>query len=986
MPMSITVLVSVFAALAGATGVEAKPLMVAGFSMETTQAGAESGFSNEPDFFNQAGGHPFALTSTVQFAVGAGGVPTSDPKEVIIDLPPGLLANPWAVPRCSMQQEHCPADTQVGVFVLHTSFDGIQEAILGPIVNLPPYAGLTATLGLETPFGTFQLSSRIVRTSEGYTAAIVARGLPVYGIVGMEITLWGEPAATAHDPQRGLSCIDDRANIPLSCQGDGVASSMEPAPFLTMPSNCSTTEPTAIAWADSWEEPGRYVRAQSTLPAMAYCERASFQPEITVHPTTLLAGQPVGVNVSIEIPQVEYASSVAATPPLRDATVTLPQGISINPSVGNGLQACEPTGPAGIDMPTGLSASGAPLLPDEIGSGEEQGPDGEPQLARGHCPKGSIIGTALANTPLLAHPIEGHVYMARPECGNEGERACTEEDAVDGKLYRLYIELASNNEERGEGVLLKLQASVQANPATGQLTVRLSESPQLPISELSLRLFGGPSALLANPATCGSATTNSVLEPWSAPYTRAADPSSYYNVVGCTTPTPLDPVLTAGSIDADAGAFSPFTLTVTRGEGEQSLAGIQLHAPPGLSAMLSSVPLCQEAAASTGKCSEASRVGSSLVATGAGSRPLYMSGNVYLTGPYEDAPFGLSIVTDATAGPLNLGQIVIRARIDINPQTAAMTIVSDPLPQIVLGIPLHIQGVTLDIDRPDFTFNPTNCNQLQINATIAGAQGASATESNPYAVGDCKGLIFKPSLKASTNAHTSYANGASLDMKLTLPRAQQGTQANLARIKLTLPKRLASRLTTLQGACADAVFQTNPAACPKTSIVGTARAQTPMLSGELAGPVYLLAHGRHAFPSPLVVLEGDGVRLDLAGSTAIAGGGSSSIAFEAIPDMPIDSFELYLPQGQHSVLGATTGLCTPGKTVTVKREVTQHAHGRTVHRTIRERKRVPADLRMPSELVAQNGAISRQNTNIEVSGCKTSKARAARRLPILRDR
>jgi hypothetical protein len=449
-------------------------------------------------------------------------------------------------------------------------------------------------------------------------------------------------------------------------------------------------------------------------------------------------------------------------------------------------------------------------------------------------------------------------------------------------------------------------------------------------------------------------------------------------------PASLNPVLVAGSVNADAGAFSPFTLTVTRGEGEQSLAAIQLHAPPGLSAMLSSVPLCEEAQASTGRCPEASSVGSSLVATGAGSQPLQMPGSIYLTGPYGGAPFGLSIVTDAAAGPLNLGPIVIRARIDIDPQTAAMTIVSDPLPQIVLGVPLRIQGVTLDIDRPDFTFDPTNCNSLQINATIAGAQGASANVSNPFAVGDCRSLAFKPSLAASTNAHTSFANGASLDMKLTFPKARQGTQANLAQIKLTLPKQLASRLTTLQGACAESVFQTNPAACPEASIVGTARAQTPMLSGELTGPVYLIAYGRHAFPSPLVVLQDDGVRLDLTGSTVIAADGDSSIAFDAIPDMPIDSFELYLPQGQHSVLGATTSLCTLSKTV--KREVTREVHGRTVRHMIRERRRMPANLRMPSELVAQNGAISRQNTKIAVSDCATSKAHAARRLPILRDR
>lgn len=991
-PVSLALFVCVSMMPACVAQASAKPLGISGFTMQTTEANPTDELTNEPYTFNQAGGHPVALTSTVQLTSEEVGTdhtlePTREPKDMIIELPVGMIANSQSTPRCPASHgEHCPLDTQVGVFAMHASLTGSNITLIGPIVNLEPTGGQAAELGLETPLGMFYLFGRLVRSPQGYTLALIASNLPAFGILGIETTLWGVPAAAIHDPLRGVSCIEGETGTQAnSCQGEGAASGTEQTAFLTMGSECSNAPQSATAWADSWEEPEHYVQAQASLPALAYCERLPFDPEIEVRPETLLAEHPVGMDINIKVPQIEYASAVAATPPLKDATVTLPQGVSINPSVGNGLQACEPTGSAGINMPTGQSASGAPLLPDEIGPGEESGPGGEPQLAPGHCPQGSIVGTALANTPLLAHPIEGHVYIARPECGNEGEQACTEEDATDGKLYHLYVELGSNKGEPSEGVLLKLQASVQANPATGQLTVRLSESPQLPISELSLHLFGGPSALLANPATCGPATTTSALEAWSAPYTRVTDPSSYYNVVGCTTPTPLNPTLTAGSINADAGAFSPFTLTVTRGEGEQSLAGIELHAPPGLSAMLSSVPLCQEAAASTGTCPEASRVGSSLVATGVGSQPLHMPGNVYLTGPYEGAPFGLSIVTDAATGPLNLGQIVIRARIDINPQTAAMTIVSDPLPQIALGVPLRIEGVTLDIDRPNFTFDPTNCNPLQITATIAGAQGASTNTSNPYSVGDCKSLIFKPSLKASTNAHTTYANGASLDMKLAFPKAQQGTQANLAQIKLTLPKQLASRLTTLQGACADAIFQTNPAACPTSSIVGIARAQTPTLSGELAGPVYLLAYGRHAFPSPLVVLQGDGVRLDLTGSTVIAGGGASSIAFEAIPDMPIGSFELYLPQGQHSVLGATTSLCALSKTATVKRKITEHVHGHTVHRTVRERKRVPANLRMPSELVAQNGAIFHQNTKIEVSGCTKSKAATARRSPTLRD-
>lgn len=987
----VALLAGVGAAPADAAETAAKPL-IAAFTMQTTEANLTHGFVNEPYMFTQAGGHPVGLTSTIEFAseeVGADHAvePTRDPKNVIIDLPAGLLANPQATPRCpTAHGERCPVDTQVGVFVIRAVFDGDNTAISGPIVNLVPSGAQAAELGLETPLGMFLLLGHVVHTPQGYTLALTTGNLPAIGILSIEATLWGVPAATVHDPLRGLSCIGGGSDPQSSCQGEGATSSAEPVAFLTMGSECSSRPQSAVAWADSWEQPEPYSPpAQASLPPMAYCDRLPFDPEIAVHPETQLANQPVGMNLNVEIPQIEYASAVATTPPLRNATVTLPQGVSIDPSVGNGLRACEPTGPTGIDIPTGLNANGEPLQPGEVGPGEELGPGGEPELAPGHCPRESIVGTAQASTPLLAHPIEGHIYMARPECGNEGEQPCSEADASDGKLYRVYVELGANAEKQGNSVLLKLQASVQANPVTGQLTVRLSEDPQLPIGELSLHLFGGPSALLANPATCGSATTSSELEPWSEPYTPTADPSSAYDVTGCANPTALHPAIVAGSVNADAGAFSPFTFTVTHGEAEQSLAGVQLDAPPGLSAMLSSVPLCPAAQASTGQCPEASRIGSSLVATGAGSTPLEMPGGIYLTGPYEGAPFGLSIVTNAMAGPLNLGSIAIRARIDIDPQTAAITIVSDPLPQILLGVPLRIRGVTLDIDRPDFMFDPTSCDPLRIAATITGAQGASAGVSDPFAVGDCKNLAFKPTLVASTSAHTSYADGASLDIKLTLPKANPGVEANIARIKVTLPKQLASRLTTLQEACPDSTFDANPAACPKASIVGMAWVRTAMLPAELTGPVYLIAHGRRAFPSPIVVLQGDGVRLDLTGSTVVEGTGTSSIAFSAIPDTPIDNFELYLPRGPHSVLGSTTSLCSLSKTA-VKREIAQHAHGRTVHRTVEVRKRVPAKLTMPTELVGQNGATVSKDTKIEVTGCAMSNAKTARQLPIDRYR
>lgn len=984
--------VSASAMPAGAAGAAGKPFAITGFSMQTTRAAPVSsgyGFANEPYPFTQASGHPNGLTSTIEFASEETGegylAPTQAPREMIIDLPPGFSANPLAVSRCPRAQAivsaNCPADSQVGTFVLRY---GGNQALLGPIVDMVTQAGEPAELGLEIVGKlTFPLTGHIVRTAAGYGLALVANGLPLLEITAVETTLWGVPAETVHDPLRGLNCTALAVQQQWSCEGGGTESGEPAVPFLTMPSDCSAGAQTAGAWTDSWEEPGRYLPAQAELPAVSGCDLLPFASEVQVEPDTQLADEPVGVSAVIAAPQDRDGQ--ISVPPLRSARVTLAQGISISPAVANGLRACAREGPEGIDIPTGLNAAGQALRPGEIGEGEEIGPNGEPQLAAGHCPPASTVGTVEALSPLVANPIKGHVYLATPGCGGAGQGPCGAADAVDGNLYRLYVELGGEPGE--EGVDIKLEAQVQANPVTGQLSLVLLESPQLTLSKLSIVLSGGPSALLDNPASCGPARSTADLQAWSAPGTTPppesllvsgtadASPSSSYQVTGCAAAPSLHPGFLAGTVTPQAGAFSAFTFTVTRGDREPYLSQIQTQSPPGLSAMLASVPLCEEALARSGRCPEASLIGSTLIASGAGSDPLEMPGRIYLTAGYDGAPFGLSLVTEAIAGPLNLGRVVIRARVDVNPQTAAITITSDPLPQILLGVPLRLQKVTLDIDRPGFMFNPTDCDALQVRATITDTQGTSAQASNPFAAAGCNGLAFQPKLSASTNGHASYAGGASLDVKLAFPHTEQGTEANLAQIKLTLPGQLPSRLSALQGACPSATFQGDPAACPKTSVLGIARARTPVLAGELVSPVYLVSRGHDALPSLAVVLQGDGVSLALTGSTAIGKSGVASISFDALPDVPLDSLELYLPKGAHSLLSADGSLCAPSRTVTSRRDVLVTVHGRAVRRVVEVRKRVRASLLMPTELLAQNGAVVHQSTKIEVSGC----ASAARR-------
>jgi hypothetical protein len=972
-----------------ADATEAKPFGIAKFTMQTTRATrevVENGFHrfvNEPYTFTQAGGHPWGLTTTFEFAsevIKSGNiehdvVPTRNVKDVFAVLPPGLLGDPRAVPSCPLAQllatgEPCPADTQVGVAIVREA-GGEDET--GPIINVTPEAGQSAEFALEN-HSHFDptITAHVVRTAQGYGLTVGSINIPPVGVLSVELTFWGVPADESHKEMRGLEFGDG-----ISWHSGGVPSGFpEVAAFLTMPADCSMGPETATLRADSWQEPvrheggriveGKYVEKEVEAPlptvvagsaqGMTGCNLLQFNPLIEVNPDKPLADEPVELGVNVKVPQVK-STEASATPQLRNSVVTLPEGMSISPGIVDGIQACNALGPEGINFEGPLS--------------EEQGLNGELQLAPGRCPDASVVGEAEAETPLLEKPVKGHVYLARPGCGGAGEAPCTEQDALDGNLYKLYLELGGTGALGDAGVNIKVEGRVEANPATGQLTTVFANNPQFPFSELRIRLNGGQRSPLDNPVACGPAVTTSDFTPWSAPGTIKeeggpnnglfmpgtpdATPFSEFRVDlagdGLATPCPalpFSPGFVAGTVTPNAGKFSSFTMNLSREDREQYVKGIQLHTPPGLLAMLSSVPLCPETQANDpskyGECT-ASKIGTTRVASGAGSHPFEIEGNVYLTGPHNGAPFGLSIVTHAVAGPFNLGLVVVRARIDIDPENSTATITTDEtgpyaVPQIIFGVPLRLKRVTVNIDRRGFMFNPTNCAAQQITAKVSGNQDAVASVASPFAVGNCTSLAFKPTFAVSTSGKTSRANGASLDAKLSYPKGAMGKDANIARVKVDLPKQLPSRLTTLQKACTAAQFNTNPAGCPAPSIVGIVKASTPLLPVGLSGPVYFVSHGGEAFPSLIVVLQGDGVRVDLVGSTFISKAGITSSTFKTVPDVPVNTFEIYLPEGKFSALAANGNLCKSASKLT-----------------------------MPTEFVAQNGAEIHETTKISVTGC-----------------
>jgi hypothetical protein len=897
-----------------ATATDSTPVSSAtvpfGASLTTSVTGEDG------DLDIQAGSHPFGLTSIIAFnvdgvepSVSCGQLhPTpdctrdnaDDARDLNVALPAGMVGDPLAMPRCTQAvfqtygNQTCPADTQVGALALY--FYGNATAVqYAPVYDIEPPPGQPAELGF-TVAGFFHIPMFFhVRSNGDYglTAQLddISEADPVR--LGV-LRIWGVPASASHNSQRlGPEC-------PQGC-----ASNIVPKPFLTMPTSCTSEALEIPVSTDSWQNPEGFAsQVPASIHGMTGCQALSFAPSLEIQPDTLEADTPASYSIDLQIPQSEEPEGLVA-PDLRDALVTLPAGTSLSPAAANGLQGCSEA-QFGID--SGVAGS---------------------------CPPQSDVGEVEVITPVLEKPLRGYVYVAQPKCGgSEGQPACTEASAGNGELYGLDLEVA------GSGVIVKLKGTVSANLVTGQLTTTFRENPQLPFSELKLRLNGGARAPLANPQACGTYTAMSDLTPWSAPVTPDAAPSSSFALTGCASPTPFAPSFSAGATLPSATASSPFTLAFSRHDGEQDLGGIATTLPPGLVGLISQVPLCGEPQASAGACPAASAIGTTAVAAGAGSDPLWLTGTVYLTGPYDGAPFGLSVVVPAQAGPFNLGDVVVRAAINVNPANAAVTVTSGPLPQIQDGVPVRLEAVDVTINRAGFMLDPSNCEQQSVEATIAAEQGARANVSSPFAVTGCKSLEFKPSFTASTQAKTSKRDGASLDVKVSYPDGD----ANIRSVKVDLPEALPSRLSTLQKGCTAAVFAANPANCPAESIVGIAKARTPILPVTLTGPVYLVSHGNEAFPNVVVVLQGDGVRIDLTGDTDIKKGITSSY-FKSLPDVPVSSFELYLPEGRYSVLTANVDVCT--------------------HK-----------LAMPTAITGQNGAVIKQTTKIAVSGCPKARRKA----------
>jgi hypothetical protein len=881
-----------------------------------------------------AGAHPSTVTTAIAYntvydELSSGGpyVPAQEAKTQIVDLPSGFVGDALSAPECSeaaLAAETCPADTRIGVIGV---FKESLKAELYYIYNVVPEKGYPAQFGFNLFETVVMMRPRLLPSSEGYVLSVTVPATPRSQSVKVRevtVSFFGDPSRSDGGPV-------------------GEA-------FATNPGSCGGGPLTATLELDSWNDPGvwRSVAApmfeSSFLHGLSGCGSLQFDPTVAVAPETTEVDSPSGYEVDLRVPQSPNFEGDLATPDLKDAVVSFPAGVAVSPGAANGLVACPASGPNGIDLGNGDS-------PREniVGEGEELAPDGLVHPTAGNCPLASQIGEVEATSPLLNETLEGHVFVAEPGCGGSGQPACTPESAEDGELFGVYLEVGSE----ASGIHVKLRGEVSVNPQTGQVTTRFDETPQVPFNELKLRLNGGARAPLANPQACGEATTTSDLTPSSTPYTPDATPFSTFVVTGCEG-SPFNPGFLAGTVSTAAGVFSPFTLTLSRRDGEQDLGGLTVDLPEGLLGRIAGVVRCGEVEADVGDCPAGSRVGTVTASAGAGSAPFWQSGPVFLTGPYNGGPFGLSVVVPAKAGPYNLGNVVVRASVRVNPVTAAVSVVSDPLPLMVDGVPLRVQTVNVVVGKEsDFTFNPTNCSQLAVTASVAGTGGTTASVSSPFAASGCAGLPFKPVFTASTQGKATKAQGASMDARLSFPAAAAGSSspgvdANIASFKVELPKQLPSRNTTLQKACLAATFEANPAACPSASEIGTATAVSPVLSSPLAGPVYLVSYGGEKFPQLVMILQGEGVTVDVTGTIFVSKAGITSVTLRTVPDAPISSFELKTPKGPFSILTSF---------VPAKREFS--LCGQT--------------LRMPTTITAQNGAVVKQDTPVKIEGCQTVK-------------
>jgi hypothetical protein len=787
-------------------------------------------------------------------------------RDVIGHVPPGVVGYPTATSqRCvsaqleepsaqpvspSAQVPNCPRDSQIGLALVNG-----KDSV--PVYNLVPPPGAPAMFAFSYQGVIVNLRAKL-RPSD-YGIDIVTSKVPSsVPISKFEVQLWGVPADSSHDGVRAecTEALLGAAMAALQCP-----STAPRLPFLRMPTSCTGPLPWRME-IDTYQHPGVFHHADTTTAAPTGCEHNPFEPNLTVTPTSPATNSPTGIDTVLSMPQGFEPDGVAPAD-LRSAEVRLPKGLAINPAAADGLEACS-------DAQLGLGAEG-PV----------------------QCPEAAKIGSIKVRTPLLHEALPGSVYL----------RTQNSKDPRSGEMYRLALVLHS--EERGVDV--KLPGSLTADPETGQLTAHFRDLPQLPFETLSMHLNTGPRASLTTPSACGTYETQAEFTSWGGKTVTLATPFTVGQ--GCGVPG-FAPGFRAGSTNTAAGAFSPFILRVSRDPGMPNISRFDVTLPEGELAKLAGVQLCPEAQAGSGACPSGSRIGKVGAAVGEGPNPIFLPQPrkaptaLYLAGPYKGAPYSVVAAVPAQSGPFDLGTVTVRSALRVDPVTTQATVASDPLPQIFGGIPVSYRDLRVEVDRPNFTLNPTDCEPMTVRGTIESSTGGSANVSDRFQVGDCGALGFKP--KLSLRLKGSVHRSAHPALTATL-RARPG-DANIARASVKLPPAAFLDQAHIKGVCTRVQFAAD--ACPRNSVYGNASATTPILDYPLQGKVYLRSSS-HKLPDLVAALHGPGtqpIEVALSGKTDSVKGALRN-TFEAVPDAPVSRFRLHLFGGKRGLIEMSDGFC-----------------------------------------------------------------------------
>lgn len=852
----------------------------------------EMSFLQEDDTpVNQAGSHPFVVENTIFFnteeepALGFE-IPSGSTKDVRVSLPPGFAGNPTATPYCpntDFLAEDCPVASEIGVADILAG--SLEKTHVG-VYNLAPHPGVAAKIGFKA-LGEPVSVQFTLNPDPPHNLIATIENLPeIIPFYGSTLRIWGTPADPAHDSER------------VDC-GDSCSPGLPQKPFIVMPRSCAPTLATLFE-IDSWEDPGAWVSEKALSSPLSGCGDLPFAPTISSAPTTGSASSPSGLDFGVKITDEGLQDpDGTASSDIKEAVVTLPEGVSANPALAEGLATCSEAqfGAEGLATPAGAG-----------------------------CPQAAKVGTVEVETPLLEGVLlKGQVYIATPH------------ENPFGTLLALYMTIR----EPERGIFVGLPGKVEADPLTGQLKTTFGQAPyevpQFPFSDLRFRFREGARAPLVTPRGCGSYETKAVFTPWAdptSPYTATAS----FQIGSCPAEGGFDPTYEAGTASSEASSYSPYSLRLTRSDSDPELTRFDTVLPPGVAGRIAGIPNCPDAALAAAEeksglqelaspsCPQASRLGRVLVGAGVGPDLTWVEGKIYLAGPFAGHPRSVAVVVPGVAGPFDVGTVVVREALDANPLTSLVEIdgsASEPLPRILKGIPLRVRDVRVFVDRPDFTFNASGCEAERSLASIfasaselfSGAGEVSSSQSSPYQAAGCPGLGFEPQLSLRFKGGMRRNGHPAVKALVSYPYPSGPGHSNLAAVTAKLPKSEFIDQGHINNPCTRVQF--NAGACPPGSVLGTAKAWTPILDSPLEGPVYFRSNGgERALPDIVADVRGEGFRVIQVGFVDSVKGRIRT-RFLSLPDLPVEKLSLNLFGGKRGLLVNSANLCSKTRRVSL---------------------------------------------------------------------